>query len=318
MDGPDFTTLGRLVGQARALAQIEKAIASGKLAQSYLFDGPAGVGKHTAAIALCAALNCDGDALGCGRCLSCDKVARDLHPDVIAVYPDGAQIKVEQIRAVTSRLAYAPHEGRTRVIVLDEADRLNPNAGNALLKSLEEPRPHTRFVLVSAAPHRLLPTIRSRCQRVRFAPLEGEVLVGLLRARGVEEAVARDAAALADGSAGRALALVESGEGATEKRRALAARIEQAAAQGSAHAVFAAAAEAGSDREQIAAALALLRASFGARMRREAAQGGTARVLRGRVRAVVRAADALQTNASPQLTLEQLVFELRALPEAPR
>ena len=305
---PTFTTLRALVGQQRAVGQLERAIASGKLAQAYLFDGPDGVGKRAAAVALAAALNCDVDPLGCGRCESCGKVARDLHPDVIFIAADGAQIKIEQVRGVTERLVFAPNEGRTRVIVLDEAERLNPSSGNALLKSLEEPRPHTRFVLVSAAPHRLLPTIRSRCQRVRFAPLAEEQLAGLLVARGVEQEAAREAALLADGSAGRALALLEGGR--MGERRGLATRLEQAAASGSAHTVFAAAAQAGSDREEIGAALALLYGSLAARMRDDASRGEATASLRARLRAVARARDALQANASAQLAVEHLVFGL--------
>lgn len=308
---PTFTTLRALVGQARAVGQIERALLSGKLAQAYLFDGPDGVGKRAAALALGAALNCDVDPLGCGRCESCDKIARDLHPDVMRIVADGAQIKIEQVRGVTARLAFLPNEGRTRVIVIDEAERLNPSAGNALLKSLEEPRPHTRFVLVSAAPHRLLATIRSRCQRVRFAPLGEEQLAGLLVARGVGQEVAQQAAVLADGSAARGMALLEGGRMAD--RRGLATRLEQAAASGSAHAVFAAAAHAGSDREEIGAALALLHGSLAARMRDSASTGQATASLRARLRAVAGARDALLANASVQLTVEHLVFGLRAL-----
>lgn len=302
--------LRRIVGQERAIAQIERALAADKVAQAYLFDGPLGVGKRTTALALAAALNCEEDPAGCGRCGSCDKIARDLHPDVIGVVPDGAQIKIEQVRAVTARLAYAPHEGKTRVIVIDEAERLNASASNAMLKSLEEPRPHTRFVLVSSAPHRLLPTIRSRCQSVRFAPLDARTLVGLLRARGAG-AEAEEAALIADGSPGRALALLEGGRLA--ERRKLAAALQSAVTSSSARSAFAAAAEAGNDREEIAAALALVHASVGTRMRQEAQQGRPTRRLRRQLRAIGLATDALGANASPALTVERLLFRLRAL-----
>jgi len=309
--GESFTTLGRIVGQERAIGQIERALSSAKLAQAYVFDGPQGVGKRTAALALAAALNCEAEALGCGRCESCDKIARDLHPDVLLVVADGAQIKIEQVRAVTARLAYTPNEGRFRVIVIDEAERLNPSAGNALLKSLEEPRPHTRFVLVSSAPHRLLPTIRSRSQRVRFAPLPEDALVGLLRSLGTDERAAREAALLCDGSPGRALALLEGGRMA--ERREIAAALEAAAAGHFARPVFSAAARAGTDREEIAAALALLLASLGSRMRERAGRGAPTRALRDGLCAVRRASDAIAANASAPLTLEQMVFALRSL-----
>src|SRR5262249_58842592 len=164
---------------------------------------------------------------GCGECEPCNKIERGLHPDYLVVLPDGAFIKIAQVRQVTARAAYRPHEGRVRVVVLDPADAMNLEAANALLKTLEEPPADTHFVLCSAAPERLPVTVRSRCQRVRFVPLAAaQVAAYLARERGLAAAQAQVVAALAAGSLARALAPCE-GEAPT-RRPADARRIEQA------------------------------------------------------------------------------------------
>jgi DNA polymerase III subunit delta' len=210
-----------IVGHGRLLSLLSAAVARGTLPPSLLFSGPAGVGKRAAAGALAQALNCEraaepgasavGGSLaldGCGACASCRRIARNVHPDVIVVEPgDTGSIKVEQIRDVLGRSAYRPFEGRRRVVIVDEADAMVEEAQNALLKTLEEPPPASVFVLVTAAPDALLPTVRSRCPRLRFGPLTaGEVASVLMRDHDFTEADARAAAADSDGSVGAALA----------------------------------------------------------------------------------------------------------------
>src|SRR5262249_51292640 len=164
---------------------------------------------------------------GCGECEPCNKIERGLHPDYLVVLPDGAFIKIAQVRQVTARAAYRPHEGRVRVVVLDPADAMNLEAANALLKTLEEPPADTHFVLCSAAPERLPVTVRSRCQRGRFARLAaGRGGASGARGRGLGGARARVVGARAAGSLARALALC--GGEALPRRRAEARRIEQA------------------------------------------------------------------------------------------
>ena len=108
----------------------------------------------------------------CGTCASCTRIARLVHADVLLVEPgDTGVIKVDQVRDVVERTAYRPFEGRRRVVIVDEADAMLSEAQNALLKTLEEPPSASMFVLVTSRPDELLPTVRSRCQRLRFGRL---------------------------------------------------------------------------------------------------------------------------------------------------
>jgi len=203
-----------ILGHRRIVALLSRALAEERLPQSLLFAGARGVGKRRTAIALAEAINCLQPVSGtelprdaCGTCASCKRIARGVHPDVLIVEPgEMGSIKVEQIREVIDRAGYRPFEGKRRVVVIDEADALAPFAQNALLKTLEEPPPASVFVLVSAAPDALLPTVLSRCQRLRFGELSAEdVATALIRDHEYDEKEARAAAADASGSIGQAL-----------------------------------------------------------------------------------------------------------------
>jgi DNA polymerase III subunit delta' len=180
--------------------------------QSLLFSGPEGVGKRQVAIALAQAVNCtaaqnqSADA-GCGECSACRKIARGVHPDVLVLEPgESGSIKVEDVRDAIGRAAYRPFEGQRRVTIVDSADAMVPHAQDALLKTLEEPPPGSIFILISARPDALLPTIRSRCYQLRFGRLDEADVAAILRERhGWSDADAKAAAALADGSVGAAL-----------------------------------------------------------------------------------------------------------------
>ncbi len=171
-------TFADLHGQDRAVAVLRAAIARGRLHHALLFAGPSGVGKRTAALALASALNCEvAPGEGCGTCGVCTRIAEGMHPDVITLAREGAAqiVPIETVRAqVVAAVALPPHEARERLFLIDEATSLQPAAANALLKTLEEPPARTRFVLMTVAPDQLLPTIRSRCQRIGFAPLAAE------------------------------------------------------------------------------------------------------------------------------------------------
>jgi DNA polymerase III subunit delta' len=207
--------LSGVLGHQRLTALISRAIDRGTLPPTLLFAGPSGVGKWMVGRATAQAVNCleplrsplPYDA--CGKCRSCDRVARGVHVDVIAIEPDDrASIKIDVIRDVLERTGYRPFEGKLRVILIREADTLETSAQNSLLKSLEEPPPGTMFILTTAVPGVLLPTVRSRCMRLRFGRLTAaEVTTALVRDHGQTEAEARAAAPLADGSIGSALAL---------------------------------------------------------------------------------------------------------------
>jgi len=162
-----------LVGNDRIKNLLRRMVADDRIGQGLLFAGPRGVGKYRFAIALAQALNCQRPQGGeaCGECLACRKIAAAEHPDVQTLSPDGQFIKVDQVRALNEAAQYRPFEGRKRVQIIDEADRLRLEAANSILKTLEEPPESTAIVLVTSKPYALIETIRSRCQMLSFAPL---------------------------------------------------------------------------------------------------------------------------------------------------
>ncbi len=167
----------------------------------------------------------------CGDCPACRRIARGAYPDVLIVGPgESGSIKIEQVRDVVAQTAYRPFEGRRRVIIVDEADAMGTDAQDALLKSLEEPPPLSVFVLVSARPDTLLPTVRSRCSRLRFGRLSaGEIARALAAEHGYTEQDARTAAARAGGSLARALEAADGVESARAAACAALRRIAEAA-----------------------------------------------------------------------------------------
>jgi DNA polymerase-3 subunit delta' len=163
--------------QDRVIARLRKAIECDRVPHAYLFSGPPGAPMFETALALARALSCQrAHGEGCGledasRCGACEKISAGIHPDVVTLAREGAaqMIPIETVRSqVIARLGLPPHEGEVRVFLVEEATAMAPPAANALLKTLEEPPARTLFVLCTTAPEQLLPTIRSRCQRVRF------------------------------------------------------------------------------------------------------------------------------------------------------
>ncbi len=261
--------LSGLIGQPEVAAFLRGIVARQRYGNAYLFQGPAGVGKGTAALAFARAALCDrvpgaaaftkradeepslfGDApatepaavaIGddaCGECPSCAKSAALQHPDLKFLFPlsgeereaekgaaetldamredpfftfrydRAASIRVAQTRELQRELAYRPYEAARRVVVVRDCDRMREDQYSTLLKSIEEPGATTVWVLTSARPSRVPATIRSRCQRVRFAPLsEPLVREFLTGTAGVPDREARVLAALSGGSLARALSM---------------------------------------------------------------------------------------------------------------
>lgn len=209
-----------VLGHERAKAQLRTAIARGRLAHAVLFAGLDGTGKRGLAMALAGWLTCDliaagggspdGEADACGQCAGCRQLAVGSHPDVriISPPPGKKDIKIDTVRELRNFIQLMPLTAQRKVAIISEAHALNLNAQNALLKTLEEPPARSLLILVTHAPGTLLPTVRSRCQRIQCAPLPGDVVVAILRAGGVAEADARLAAAYAEGSPGRALQML--------------------------------------------------------------------------------------------------------------
>ena len=218
-----------LAGHRRLLELTARAALGGTLPPSLIFGGPEGVGKRRAAVALAQIFNCAAPSAtdACGTCASCTRIARGVHPDVLIVEPgETGAIKIDQVRDAIERSAYRPFEGRRRAVIVDQADAMASEAQNAMLKTLEEPPGASTFVLVTSRPDVLLPTVRSRCQCLRFGRLSpGEVASVLEAAHGYTASDAHAAAAAADGSIGRALE--GSSEDYAEAREAAAALLTE-------------------------------------------------------------------------------------------
>jgi DNA polymerase-3 subunit delta' len=213
-------------GHDRVVEQFRRALAQGRLASTFLFVGPPGVGKRSFALALAEALLCeerDEAALDpCGVCAGCVQVKARSHPDLelVARKKDFRLLTVDLFigdkehrgrEGLCHRIALRPSRGGRKVAVIDDADYFNPESANCLLKTLEEPPPRSVIILIGTSQQRQLPTIRSRCQPVRFRPLPLEVVERLLVDKGLIEDP-REAAALAElsqGSLERALAVAD-------------------------------------------------------------------------------------------------------------
>jgi len=324
--------LGDLIGQDLARAALERAIAGGRVAHAYVFEGPPGVGKRSAALGLALALDCPvAPGAGCGACEVCRRIEAGLHPDVPSFGPSGpgGQIVIEDIRAILALARTRPHEAPARVIIVDDADAMNPNSANGLLKTLEEPLPGNHLVLCTAAAERLLPTVRSRAQRIRFRALGAAALSAIARARGIPESRAEIAAALADGSAARMLeaAAAEGAEAGLEE--ALAALRTAVATRGAGQLFDTALALTGEKegKADLPRLLALLGGLYrdamavaaGAPELATLARAGDPQALAsagvdrlGRaVTAIVDVQLALQVNVNPTLALERLLIALK-------
>jgi DNA polymerase-3 subunit delta' len=229
-----------LLGQNKALTLLSRAVAGGRLAHAYLFAGPDGVGKRTAAHALAAVLLCrNPDGMEpCGVCPGCQKMRSANHPDLLLIQPEGAAIKIDQIRELKKALTFAPFESRQRVVLIEDVQSMRREAANSLLKVLEEPPPENLLILIGSTGGPILDTIVSRCQVIPFTPLPQELTAAVIRRHrpDLDEEGCRTLAALADGCPGQALASEAEGSLALYQRileawlssvRSTAERVEQ-------------------------------------------------------------------------------------------
>jgi DNA polymerase-3 subunit delta' len=204
---------GEIRDQDPAVDALTRALTTGKVAHAYMFEGPPGVGKRLTARVLAMALNCEHDHDrndACGACTSCRKITGDVHPDVRwLTLPEGKRrIPIEAVREAERWIGIRPHEGRAKVLIIEPADLMSEQAANALLKTLEEPRPGSFLIVITALSSSLLPTVRSRCQQVRFGPLSEETVAEILEQQGVATDDARLVAALGGGSLERSSGLL--------------------------------------------------------------------------------------------------------------
>ena len=211
-----MTVWDELVGQEHLVGDLEVAVAgaaralggetASAMTHAWLFTGPPGSGRSTAARAFAAALLCD--AGGCGVCRACRTALSGAHADVTLVVSEQSVIKVDPMRELVRQASLAPAGGRWQIFVLEDADRLNDKAADVLLKSVEEPPPRTVWLLCAPTVEDVLPTIRSRCRvKVLRTPPPDAVAAHLVRRDGVSEGVAAYAARASQGHIGRARAL---------------------------------------------------------------------------------------------------------------
>lgn len=171
------TGYANIQGQERVIAWLRHAVAQDHLPHALLFTGPAHVGKHTTALALARTLNCrEAGDTACDACPPCRRILHGSYPDLHLIRSEGQYLRIDQIREIIATLALTPRESQRRVVILADAERMNAQAANALLKTLEEPPANSMLILCTVQPHKLLETVRSRCVRMHFAPLSAEVI----------------------------------------------------------------------------------------------------------------------------------------------
>jgi DNA polymerase III subunit delta' len=207
-----------IYGHESQIRILQNAALGNRLSHAYLFCGLEGIGKKTVAETFAKALNCEESNVSikegrerdgfdsCDRCVSCLKSDRSNHPDIISVKADGQFIKIKEIREIQEQMKFAPLEGKMRVFVVNDAEKMNNISANALLKTLEEPSRSNILILITSTPHELPVTVVSRCQSVRFNPLESDTVASFLIDRfSVDAEQASTIASSSGGSIGRAL-----------------------------------------------------------------------------------------------------------------
>jgi DNA polymerase-3 subunit delta' len=220
-----------IIDQERIAGRLSKISRSSKIPHAMLFTGPEGVGKVRAAVVFAMACNClkgaliapgrhtdspagqpgsDGKSVPCGTCRSCKKILASTHPDIMVVTPEKATIKIAQIRGIFRILSLKPYEAQRRVVIIRQADTMSAEAGNSLLKVLEEPPDRTHLILTAPHAAGLLPTIVSRCQHIRFQPIRRKTLKELLMQEfNMDFREADILSSMANGSITRARSLAE-------------------------------------------------------------------------------------------------------------
>lgn len=204
----------QMSGQKHIIKTLENAIAKNKIAHAYLFCGPRGTGKTSTAKIFAKAINCNGEKTLCGICDNCLTAKEGSHPDIIEI--DAASNNgVEEARNLIEKVKYAPILGKYKIYIIDEVHMMSTGAFNALLKTIEEPPAHVIFILATTEPHKVIPTILSRCQRFDFTKISRKEIVDKLQyvvdseQMKVEDKVLENIAILADGGLRDALSILD-------------------------------------------------------------------------------------------------------------
>ena len=318
-----------ICGQDVQIRILKRALERGRVPHAYLFYGMKGVGKKTTAHVLAKALNCrEGRHDSCDTCPSCVKADHGNHTDILVIEPEGLFIKVEPVRDMQRQMKFRPVEGKKRVSIIVDAEKLNDVAANTLLKTLEEPTGSNILILTTSHLSRVMPTIASRCQKIRFSPVRHEAVEAFLAGT---RAMARERAALlassSGGSIGKALELDANPEGAFRQEFVEAyASMEGGAVT---PAVFTIAHELAEDKQHLLPRLDVMRSWLRDMLvYRETQEAGrlihrdveeatktlsaripSARLLKS-IQAVQEAAAAIAGNANRQLALESMMFKI--------
>jgi DNA polymerase III subunit delta' len=199
------------LGHQHILNLLRQTVAEGRPAHAYLFSGPEGIGKKLVAVQFSAMLNCpvlqDDPS---GSCPVCRRIYEEKHPDFIIEKPLRNMIRIDRVRFIQDFFRFAPVEAFFRIVVVDDAHTMNRAAQNALLKTLEEPPTGRVLILVTSKPFLLLPTVRSRCRRIRFSPIRNDVMFEILQQQGLDRENIPLIDAMSGGSVARALEISES------------------------------------------------------------------------------------------------------------
>lgn len=315
-------------GHEKQISILQSAMARNRTPHAYLFCGMKGVGKKTTALVVAKAMNCQKSRFdACDTCPSCLKIDHRNHPDVIRIETEGQFIRIQEIRDLQDQMKFRPFEGGKRVFILVDADKMNSTAANALLKTLEEPTRNNFLILISSRPYQLPVTILSRCQHLRFNPLNRETVFQYLQERlSIASDSARMLASSSGGSIGRALEMID--EDYLSLRNQMMDRLSDDQMKNPLQ-VLSFVSDFGQDRKGILERLDIMRTCFrDALVYKETAASeplfnqdripmiqSFAERLSGidllhNIIAVNRAARAIDQNANKSLTLEAMMFKL--------
>jgi len=323
-------SFANIYGHTKQIGLLKKAMAQQRVGHSYIFSGLNAVGKKTLALAFTQALNCENAAVqndSCGECSSCRKMIHGNHPDIHILETQAQFIRIDAIRNIQEQMTFKPLEGRKRVFIIDDADKMNEQSANALLKTLEEPSADNIIMLVTARPYWLPQTILSRCRHVRVNPLTAETVARfLIEQKQMEPSKALLLASLSGGSIGQALELD------TDDMivfRAELSRLLMAASQRDPMSLLSLASFLGQDKKEIKQGLKILNTYFrDALVYRETAQtsmivnaddlpvvaslGGrlNGEQLLQNITLVEKSSETIEMNVNKSLTLEAMAFKL--------
>ncbi|SCX79800.1 DNA polymerase III subunit delta' [Alkaliphilus peptidifermentans] len=207
-----------IVGQERIIELLSKALSDKQTPHAYLFEGAEGLGKRRVACQLAMGIACTGEIKPCHHCTSCLKLIHRNHPEVKYIEDEGSSIKIETIRQLQKEIQMKPYEGKKKIFIINHGEKMTIQAQNALLKTLEEPPSYGTIILITANSSSLLPTIVSRCQVIKFRPVELEKIQDyLIKSLGLTYEEAKIKALFSNGIIGNALKILE--DEAFEKKR---------------------------------------------------------------------------------------------------